>query len=582
MTARSETSEGMDPGPLAPGPAAGKPAPFRVKLLAWRDAFRRATTDNPVIAKEFRTRMRGTRAYWILLGYTLLLALWVAILYFSFDTAAHSEMAQVPGGAGFRGAQELGRSIYYAVFLIQASMIAMITPAITSGTITIEREQRSYDLLVTTSLRNVDLVRGKLAAAIAFVILLLTASLPLVSLTFLVGGVSPGEIFFCYLLQILSAAVYSAIGIFWSSTLRSTATATVISYLTVLFLAGITAIPGFLASAPGSMSANSADIPFQSLNPFWATLRAVQPEYFFWRQSPSWISAALLNLLFASLTAVAAMGRLEHFEAPHPRWIRGLATAFWCALALFLFGPILGGMAHAWTTSSAVDDSTAGALTAMLALICLIVPIFTTGDLIVRRGESALKRYLSGFLPHRAFAADLSCGMPLVLGWAGFLLALIPFAMVTEGKAALFHPAAVWVPGLLLTVAVIAGLAGVGNLLSVLLPSRWAACVLTYLAGIVLMLLPYFALFGWYQANQPRSTGMLWQLLYLIPFEGLYQLMSPGSYLTDRPALLFSPAVPVWLVTTVIYVGIAVICFGLTAVQVRRAGERLLRSDAAV
>jgi len=58
--------------------------------------------------------------------------------------------------------------------------------------------------------------------------------------------------------------------------------------------------------------------------------------------------------------------------------------------------------------------------------------------------------------------------------------------------------------------------------------------------------------------------------------------MSPGSYLTDRPALLFSPAVPVWLVTTVIYVGIAVICFGLTAVQVRRAGERLLRSDAAV
>src|SRR5206468_4235891 len=134
---------------------------------------------------------------------------------------------------------------------------------------------------------------------------------------------------------------------------------------------------------------------------------------------------------------------------------------------------------------------------AALIFICLVVPVFNTGDLIVRRGESALGRYLSGFLPHRMFAADLSSGFSLTVAWTLFLLALVPFGMWTTGKWGLFHPAAVWLPAAVLCLAVAAGLAGIGNFLSVTLPSRWAACVLTYLAGVMLTLLPWFVRLVW-------------------------------------------------------------------------------------
>src|SRR5205085_9409232 len=144
-----------------------------------------------------------------------------------------------------------------------------------------------------------------------------------------------------------------------------------------------------------------------------------------------------------------------------------------------------------------------------------------------------------------------SCGLPLVAGWGAFLFALVPLAAALSGKAKLFHPAAVFIPGVVLCLAVIAGLAGIGNFLSVLLPSRWAACVLTYLAGVVLMLLPYFTLFPWYQmVTRPKTPQLIYQVLYLVPFEGLAQLgtANPAGYWTDHPAMLLGPRVPIWIV----------------------------------
>ena len=113
-----------------------------------------------------------------------------------------------PSAQRFRRSRPLsgwaaGRRIYDAVFALQAVLIALITPALTAGAITLEREQRAYEMLVMTQLRPMEVVAGKLAAALAFVALLLTSSLPLLSLSFFFGGVSPGEraAGLCHLLQ---------------------------------------------------------------------------------------------------------------------------------------------------------------------------------------------------------------------------------------------------------------------------------------------------------------------------------------------------------------------------------------------
>ncbi len=570
---------------LEPEAKAGDDALARVAGAAGQRAadlwarLGRATLDNPVLVKEFRTRMRGTRSYWMLLGYTLLLAGVLAMMYFAYETSTASQADTLYGNLNTQGARDLGRQIYYFVFIAQAIMVALITPAITAGTVSIEREQRCFELLVTTPLRPVDVIRGKLAAAVSFVVLLLTASLPLVSISFLVGGVSPAEIFFSYLLVALGAFVYGSIGIFWSATLRTTAAATVVTYLTVLSLFILTMTPGMTAQGAGMAGGGTGsmpEIPFQSFNPLTATLRAVHPEYLFQAQMPSWISGAILNFLLGMLIANAAMARLEHFLPPPPHWMRLCATLLWAAFCLFLFGPIMGGVVRGWTGVQPVREGLALFLGVVLVLTALFAPVYNTGDLIIRRGESALGRYLGGFLPFRMFGNDLSCGFPLILAWLLFFLALLPIGAFLTGKAALFNQSGVFLPGAVLCVSVVLGLSGVGHFLSVTLPSRWAACILTYLTGLVVMVLPYFSLLPWYNlTTKPKAVQPLWQVLYLVPFEGLSQLGNPSNHFANRPALLFGDAVPIWLVTSVLYLALGALCLVITAARIHKVGSEI-------
>jgi hypothetical protein len=178
--------------------------------------------ENPVLTKELRTRMRGARAYWILFVYLLLLSL---ILFFTYMTWWQSQRGD-DMGAG-QAAFSVGKMFYLVVLCTQSVLVGLITPALTAGSISIEREQRTYEMLSASLLPRRSIVAGKLWAASAFVGLLLTASLPLVSLCFLLGGVSPGEVFASYGLLLTVAFVYGGVGVAWSAIARKTATATV-------------------------------------------------------------------------------------------------------------------------------------------------------------------------------------------------------------------------------------------------------------------------------------------------------------------------------------------------------------------
>jgi ABC-type transport system involved in multi-copper enzyme maturation permease subunit len=540
------------------------------------ERIQRATLDNPILVKEFRTRMRGARAYWILLGYTLMIATILGFTYYTQQLHATENGQNMLTAA--QAARDLGKTMYFIVFISQAIMVALITPAITSGAITIEREQRSYELLVTTPLRPIDLIRGKLTAAVAFVVLLLTASLPLVSLTFLVGGVSPGEIFFSYLIIALASFVAGTLGIFWSAALKSTAVATVATYVTVMVLFLVSMLPGFMSmdAARAGTGANPA-FPLQSLNPVTATFRAVQPEYLFGWELPSWVSAAVLLLLFGVLIMTQALGRLESFEPPSPAWPRICATLFWVAFGAFTLGPPLGEMMRNPGRGLSSGEFTGIALLFSMITCCFVVPIWNTGDLVVRKGENALGRYLGGFSPHRLLGNDLPNGLPLTLAWVALMVGMIPFGALTAGKLHVVPWMKLFVPGVVLIAAVVYGFAGLGNLLSVHLPSRWAACILGYAAMVALGLLPYFVLSPW--AREARiSPSPIWNLLYLVPMEGIGRLVTDKSFWgADIPL----PVNPVWLVTASIYTVLGTICFLAASAQVRSVGAKLQARTAA-
>src|SRR5713226_3311139 len=244
-------------------------------------ALRSLTWDNPVLLKEIRTRMRGARAYWVLLVYVLLLTLVVGFTYMNWYTQTST------GGISHQAASTTGRMLFQILFSLQAGLVALITPAITAGAVTIEREQQTYQMLATSGLKPTHIITGKLLAAVAFVALLLTSSLPLVSLSFLLGGVSPGEVFGTYVSLALSAFVFGSIAILCSAALRATAAATVATYTAVLLLFFLTLSPGV---PPG-------ELPFRSVNAAAAIYHSVDMEPFFRTRLPSWLIGVSMNLL---------------------------------------------------------------------------------------------------------------------------------------------------------------------------------------------------------------------------------------------------------------------------------------------
>jgi hypothetical protein len=111
-----------------------------------------------------------------------------------------------------------------------------LAPAFTSGAISLEREKQTLDMLAATPISSLAIVVGKLLSALAYVFLLIAASVPLTAIVFVFGGVGPDDVLRAYAVLIVSALGLGSMGLFISASMQRTQGATVVTFFTVLFL----------------------------------------------------------------------------------------------------------------------------------------------------------------------------------------------------------------------------------------------------------------------------------------------------------------------------------------------------------
>jgi len=184
--------------------------------------------SNPLLIKELRGRMRGARAFVVLTVYLLLLTCFTSIMYYYVYTASASGPGSAPQMA------EVGKAVFASIVLIEIFLVAFITPAFTAGAISGERERQTYEVLRTTLLPAHKLVGGKLASALTYVFLLILAAVPMESLAFVLGGVVVEELVLALVILLVTAVAFAAVGLFFSSWLRTTLASTVLAYGAVL------------------------------------------------------------------------------------------------------------------------------------------------------------------------------------------------------------------------------------------------------------------------------------------------------------------------------------------------------------
>ena len=215
---------------------------------------------NPVMVKEFRCRRFG-RSQW-LFRLVAICAVISMVLTFAAATSVTSWGTEAIGGL---------------MVVLQVILIVVMTPSLTSGLISGERDGGGWELLRLTPLSSLRIVSGKLLSVLWTILLVLLATLPgyLVMIY-----IQPQMILQVYLVLICLAftviytvAVSAAIG----SLFRYTAVATTVTYVTVMMLFLVPMLVWLGRGAPfGFEVVNNALL----INPVGAALSVIETPGF--------------------------------------------------------------------------------------------------------------------------------------------------------------------------------------------------------------------------------------------------------------------------------------------------------------
>jgi ABC-2 type transport system permease protein len=230
---------------------------------------------NPVLNKEFKLRFRNFKSFLGLLFY--LLALGVLIIGFVFIESLNNNQ-------GFFKPDQ-SREMFMILSVLQLALVLFITPGLTAGVISSERERQTLNIMLTTAQSSTSIIVSKLISSISYLLLLIIASLPLYSIVFLFGGISPTQMLMTIGFYTFTIITFGSLGVLFSTLIRKTIVAMVTSYGVTLFLAGGTAFLTLILMQlnhgymnPAQPTPNPLPYFTAMLNPPIVLLGTFQPE----------------------------------------------------------------------------------------------------------------------------------------------------------------------------------------------------------------------------------------------------------------------------------------------------------------
>lgn len=183
---------------------------------------------NPVLDKEFRLRMRTPRSMWAIFFYVGAMgAAALAFIYLMTEINRHGPSAFNP---------EESRMMFIFISFAQMGLIAFMAPGLTAGVISGEREKQTLNLLLTTQQSSATIILSKLVSSLAFMILIVLATMPVYSIVFLYGGISPWQLLGLFLFFVFVMFVLGAFGLLFSTLFKRTMLAVIATYGVTLFL----------------------------------------------------------------------------------------------------------------------------------------------------------------------------------------------------------------------------------------------------------------------------------------------------------------------------------------------------------
>jgi ABC-type transport system involved in multi-copper enzyme maturation permease subunit len=181
--------------------------------------------ENPVPARELSVNLRSPRAFALQFAFVSFLG---AVVYFAWPK--HVEAGRLVGTGA-------AQNLFNLFFLGQYFLLAILAPTFAAGSITGEKERKTYELLLASPLKPSMILFGKLFSSMAYIVVLILSTLPLMILCYLLGGIALSEVVRAYIVFFFSAVTFGLLSLACSSYFSRTSSALLVSYLVILPLA---------------------------------------------------------------------------------------------------------------------------------------------------------------------------------------------------------------------------------------------------------------------------------------------------------------------------------------------------------
>jgi len=266
---------------------------------------------NPILIKEMRTRMRGKRAFVVLTIYITLLSLILSLIFLVITKNAPAMIVN-----------QMGKVLTPVMIYVQMGLICLIAPTFSASAISSEREQQTFDLLVASLAKPTTIVFGKVGASLSYLLLTLFGSLPLIALTYSLGGVDLADIAKSYLVMLMAGVTFCSLSFLWSTLIRRGVMAQLTSIIAVIFLvAALPALALFFSALAGSFSGGPSNTFINMMfllmrtNPFAAIASLIPgfpvPNTIWMHGVPIWVTQVIFYLLVTALSLWLSLRRIE-------------------------------------------------------------------------------------------------------------------------------------------------------------------------------------------------------------------------------------------------------------------------------
>jgi len=176
---------------------------------------------NPIVKKDIKVQSRSMKICWGIFAYEVILAL---IFFFAMM------IIQMESRYSYNNIYSSMVWLYPILAVTQLVILGFVIPIRTASSISGEKERQTFDIMMTTSMTPFAIIMGKVMTAIVQSMFFVVASMPIMALPFIIGGMSWGYLFWFLGIALLVSLFAASIGILCSSICKKSISAVIMAY----------------------------------------------------------------------------------------------------------------------------------------------------------------------------------------------------------------------------------------------------------------------------------------------------------------------------------------------------------------